>query len=114
MSSPIDTLAEWRTNILKAQLEDYVIGIVGDSQVVGRTWQWSPAIKLLFIDGAHEEEAVTADYLMWSGKLHYHDGYLLLHDVDPGMGPYEVWKRALTDGFAQVAEQGSLKVLSRR
>ena len=43
-------------------------------------------------------------------------GLLVFHDVfehpeDGGPGPYEVWKRAVSDGFEPISTTGSLRVL---
>ena len=45
-------------------------------------------------------------------------GLLAIHDVFPdpadgGQAPYEVWLRAVSDGFVPVSTTGSLRVLRR-
>jgi MMP 1-O-methyltransferase len=107
----VDTLPSWRANITYAGLEDTVIGVVGDSKIIGDDWA-EGSLRLLFIDGGHESAQVKADYDAWMPTLEA-DGFLLLHDVDPGVGPYEVWKQAHNDGFHEIFAQGSLKVLTR-
>jgi len=112
----IDTLPCFRATIAAAGLEDVVVGVVGRSDVVAA--QWAAPLALLFIDGGHSEAAAHADYQGWAGHL-TGGGVMAIHDVfpDPGDGgraPYDVYIRALADGFVEESATGSLRVLRRR
>jgi len=100
----MDTLGQFRKNIARAGLEDQVVAVVGQSATVAAYWQ--APLSLLFIDGGHGEEPAHADYDGWSPWV-VPGGWLLIHDVFPdpadgGRPPYEVYLRALADGFAEV------------
>ena len=76
---------------------------------------WGTRLGMVFIDGGHSEAAATADYEAWSGRL-VGGGTLAIHDVFPdpadgGQAPYNVYRRALFDGFSEVACEGSLRIL---
>ncbi|HUF34211.1 MAG TPA: class I SAM-dependent methyltransferase [Acidimicrobiales bacterium] len=111
----IDTLPAFRATIRRAGLEESVIAVVGDSPVVAR--HWSTPCALVFIDGGHGAEPAHADYEGWSPKV-APGGLLAIHDVFPdpadgGRPPYEIYLRALDDGFTEVGITGSLRVLRR-
>jgi predicted O-methyltransferase YrrM len=111
----MDTLPFFRRTIERAGLEDAVVAVVGDSPTIARNWR--TALGLLFIDGGHALDVVVADYEAWSPHV-APGGYLVFHDVfedpaDGGQAPYEVWKRAVGDGFTPVSTTGSLRVLRR-
>jgi len=80
-----------------------------------RDRDWATPLGLLFVDGGHAFAAAVADYEGWSRHL-APGGSLAFHDVfeDPaagGQAPYEVWGRAVADGFDPVSTTGSLRVL---
>lgn len=109
----MDTLPVFRRTIHDAGLEGTVVALVGDSPAIAATWQ--TPLALLFIDGGHGVEPAHLDYEGWTPKL-APGGTLLIHDVFPdpadgGRPPYEIYLRALDDGFADVATTGSLRVL---
>jgi predicted O-methyltransferase YrrM len=112
----MDTLPFFRRTLAEADLEDAVVGVVGESGVVGK-W-WTTPIALLFIDGGHGEAPAWADYKTWTPHIAEH-GWLAIHDVFPnpqdgGRPPFELYSHALdNDGFVEVAAQGSLRVLRR-
>jgi predicted O-methyltransferase YrrM len=111
----MDTLPFFRRTIEAAELERVVVGVVGDSRTVARHWR--TPLGLLFVDGGHALDLVVADYEGWAPHV-APDGVLVFHDVfeDPsagGQAPYEVWKRAVADGFEPVSTTGSLRVLRR-
>jgi MMP 1-O-methyltransferase len=112
----IDTLPTFRRNIHRAGLEDNVVAVVGDS-VTFAAYFATPA-ALVFIDGGHGVEPAHADYDAWSNRV-APGGYLVIHDVFPdpadgGRPPYEIYLRALDDGFEEVSDTGSLRVLRRQ
>ncbi len=111
----MDTLPFLRQTIEDAGLEGAVIAIVGDSPTVAR--YWSMPVGLLFIDGGHALDVAMADYEAWSGFV-APGGLLAIHDVfeDPALGgqaPFQVWQRAVADGFSPVRVVGSLRALRR-
>lgn len=108
----MDSLPILRQTLVDAGLEDAVVAIVGDSVTVATYWSRA---ALVFIDGGHGEASAHADYEAWSPKV-MDGGLLAIHDVFPdpadgGRPPYEIYLRALGDGFADYADQGSLRVL---
>jgi predicted O-methyltransferase YrrM len=111
----IDTLPIFRRTVHDAGLDDEVIAIVGDSCAVAAHFE-TPA-ALVFIDGGHGEVPAHADYEAWSPKV-APGGLLAIHDVFPdpadgGRPPYEIYLRALADGFEDLPASGSLRVLRR-
>lgn len=111
----VDSLPHLRRTLEEAGLEGWVIPVVGASVTVAR--HWHTPLSLLFIDGGHTEEAAHADYAGFAPHLD-DGGLLLIHDVFPnpahgGQAPLHVYNRALSDGFREVAVEGSLRVLRR-
>ena len=109
----LDTLPSFRHTIWRAGLEEVVVAVVGSSPLVASFW--STPCALVFIDGGHGHEPAFADYEGWSGCV-AGGGLLALHDVFPdradgGRPPYEVYLRALEDGFEEISATGSLRVL---
>jgi MMP 1-O-methyltransferase len=114
-SGRLDTLPWFRRTIAAAALEDTVVAVIADSPTVARHWR--TPLGLVFIDGGHAFEVALADYLGWSPHL-APSGLLVFHDVfedaaDGGQAPFEVWRRAVADGFTPVATTGSLRVVRR-
>jgi MMP 1-O-methyltransferase len=111
----MDTLPWFRRTIQAAGLEERVIAVIGDSPTVAA--YWGTSLGLVFIDGGHALDVATADYEHWSAFV-VNGGLLVFHDVfedpaDGGQAPFEVWKRAVADGFEPVATVGSLRILRR-
>jgi predicted O-methyltransferase YrrM len=99
----IDTLPWFRRTIEDAGLEDVVVAIVGASTTVAA--HWATPLGLVFVDGGHAYDVALADYEAWAGHV-APGGTLAFHDVfeDPaegGQAPYDVWQRAVGDGFNQ-------------
>ncbi len=110
----LDTLPFFRRTIAAAGLEDAVVAVVGDSPTVAR--HWATPLGLVFIDGGHAFDVALADYEGWAPHV-APGGLLVFHDVfeDPaegGQAPYEVWQRAVADGFTPATVTGSLRVLA--
>ncbi len=115
VTGTLDTLPAFRRTIWSAGLEATVVAVVGDSATVAS--HWSTPCAFVFIDGGHGHDPAHADYEGWS-RLVAPGGLLAVHDVFPdpadgGRPPYEVYLRALDDGFEEVAACGSLRVLRR-
>lgn len=111
----MDTLPFFRRTIEDAGLEGSVIAVIGDSVTVAR--HWTTPLALLFIDGGHALDVAMADYEAWAPHVRT-GGLLAIHDVfeepaDGGQAPYEVWQRAVADGFRPAATAGSLRILHR-
>ncbi len=111
----LNTLPHWQRTIALADLEAVVVGIVGESGLVGS--RLSTSFDLVFIDGGHGEEPAWTDYRTWAPRVKV-GGVLAIHDVfhDPAEGgrpPYEIYCAALSEGFEDVSRCGSLRVLER-
>ena len=73
----------------------------------------------LFIDGGHAFDVALADYEGWARHRRARRGARVPRRVrGPGRRrarrPFEVWQRAVADGFVPVSTTGSLRVLQRR
>jgi MMP 1-O-methyltransferase len=112
----LDTLPHFRATLSLAGLDEAVIAVVGRSADVARLW--GAPLGMLFIDGGHTDAAARADYEGWAPWL-APGGALAIHDVFPdpadgGQAPYRTYRCALASGaFAEVAVEGSLRVLER-
>jgi predicted O-methyltransferase YrrM len=112
----LDTLPAFRRTIARAGLEDHVVAVVGGSTTVSAHWR--TPLSLLFVDGGHTDEHVTADYEGF-GRWVAAGATLAFHDIYPdpsdgGQAPYGVFCRAVDDGdFVEVAALGSMRVLRR-
>jgi hypothetical protein len=111
----LDTLPTFRRTIHSAGLDDCVIAVIADSPTFGAFYATPSA--LVFIDGGHGHDPAHADYETWAHHVAA-GGYLLIHDVFPnpddgGRPPYEIYLRALEDGFTEVSATGSLRVLRK-
>jgi predicted O-methyltransferase YrrM len=115
----MDTLPLFRRTLYKAGLEDHVIAVVGRSPRIAALW--GTPLGLVFIDGGHTDEHVSADYEGWAVHL-APGGLLVIHDVFPdpadgGQAPYRIYRRALESGsFTELTELSanrSLRVLRR-
>ncbi|MFN2327415.1 MAG: class I SAM-dependent methyltransferase [Chromatocurvus sp.] len=113
----LDTFHEFRSNLLRAGLEDFVIPVVAPAERFAACFQGT--LGLVFIDGGHSLDAALADYRAWSTRLAA-SGLLAIHDVYPdaaqgGQAPITVYRLALASGlFECVDSAGSLRVLRRR
>lgn len=111
----MDTLPRFRRAVFDAGLEGSVVAVVGDSPTVGRFW--TTPLALLFIDGGHGAEPAHRDYELWTPHV-APGGTLCIHDVFPdpadgGRPPFEIYQRALADGFEERLAVGSMRVLTR-
>ncbi len=110
----MDTLPTFRRTLFDAGLEGSVVALVGDSPTVGRFW--TTPLALLFIDGGHGHDPAHHDYELWTPHVAPR-GTLCIHDVFPnpddgGRPPYEIYLRALDDGFTERRAVGSLRILT--
>ena len=96
----VDTLGAFRQTLALAGLEQTVIPVVSHSKTIAA--HWATPLSLVFIDGGHALETVTADYHAWAPHLQP-GGWLLIHDIfeDPaegGQAPFQVYRMALDSG----------------
>jgi predicted O-methyltransferase YrrM len=112
----MDTLPVFRATLAHADLEPYVVAVVGQSSTVAALWR--TPLSMLFIDGGHAEVHAQNDYTGWAPWV-MPGGLLAIHDVFPdpaegGQAPYHVFLRALDSGsFEEVEALGSMRVLRR-
>ncbi|GAB3581162.1 class I SAM-dependent methyltransferase [Calidifontibacter terrae] len=109
----LDTFGSFRPVL--DSLADVCSAVVADTRTVAG-W-WGSPVELLFLDGNHTEETAQHDYAAFAPYV-VPGGLLLVHDVFPdpadgGQAPWHVVERALGEGFTQVAQHGSLRVLRR-
>lgn len=113
----IDTFRHFRATLADAGLEDTVVPIVCRSELAARAWK--TPLSLVFIDGGHALDTVTADSRLWSEHL-MPGGLLVFHDIFPdpaqgGQAPYQVYREARDCGrFTEHSFVRSLGVLVRR
>ncbi len=112
----LDTLPHFRRTITAAGLEEEVVAIVGRSPTVARHWR--TPLALLFVDGGHTDEHVSADYEGFARWVQP-GGCLVFHDIferpeDGGQAPWRCYRRALESGlWRETHAVGSLHVLRR-
>ncbi len=109
----LETLPSLRHALWDAGLDDVVSVLAATTQQVA-AW-WSTPLTFLFLDGNHTEEVAQHDHAAFSRHL-VPGGTLVIHDVferpeDGGRPPYNVWCRAVEEGFTPVSTTGSLRVL---
>ena len=97
----VNTFPLFLKNIRIFDLEDSVIPIVSSSARVAKGWNKN--LGMVFIDGSHSLKSATLDYESWGSHIK-NGGALVIHDIfeDPSLGgqaPYEIYKRALNDGY---------------
>lgn len=80
---------EWRANVARNGLLEYVTPIVGDSRLIGPGW--GRQIDMLFIDGSHAYEDARADFDNFFPHVR-RGGIVALHDVIVRNGPSRVWE----------------------
>lgn len=83
----IDTEAEFRQNIGIAAIEEYVVPMVMRSDEAVQKWEGP--IRLLWIDGDHDYEAVRNDFLLWEPYV-VPGGVIAFHDTYAWEGPRRV------------------------
>jgi hypothetical protein len=103
--------------MFRADLEEHVLAVVGQSPIVAKNW--TSSLAFLFIDGGHGVEPARLDYELWTPHVAI-GGILAIHDVFPdpadgGRPPYEqIYLPAINSGrFEDVSATGSLRVLRR-
>ncbi|MBM3470423.1 MAG: class I SAM-dependent methyltransferase [Armatimonadetes bacterium] len=91
--SGIWTFPEFEGNIRRAGVADRVVPLVMTSEQAVACW--SGPVRLLWIDGAHEYDAVSRDFKMWEPYL-IEGGVVALHDtIGWFVGPRTVAVRSI-------------------
>jgi len=106
-SGLLDTLPAFRRT-WDEHVKDVVSIVVATTAQVA-TW-WRTPVEFLFLDGNHVEEMAQHDYAAFAPHVSV-GGLLAVHD---GQAPWHVVERALVDGFEQVSQTGSLRILRHR
>lgn len=115
-SGRIDTLPLFRRTMHTAKLGDVVIPMITTSIQAGKIW--STPLDFVFIDGGHSQQAAHADFDTWAphikpgGKLYIHD--VFPNPEDGGRPPYEIYCRALREGFTELSSLGTLRRLVKQ
>ena len=112
-ASADDSLARFRDNLCRAEVQSQVIVHRGLTHEIGRRWNTPGAI--LFIDAGHTYADVKGDLEIWTPHL-LPDGLLLLHDV---LGDifFDVTRAAselLREGWRVEASAGSIVAFTRK
>ncbi len=96
---PVDngTFEAFQDNIERASIADIVRPLVMTSRDASK--KWKRTIRLLFIDGLHDERHATEDYSLWApfvsrdgGVIAFHDGFCGECGVWRTIRQY-IWKR---------------------
>lgn len=103
---PVWTFEEFRSNLRRFGVDELVTPILKASEDAATNF--CEPIELLFIDGAHEYEAVLRDFDLWVPKV-VEGGMVVLHDSNAGGIP--ILDNYLVEwmGPRRVAEQRILK-----
>jgi len=106
-SKRANTFSELKANISQAGLQNNVNVIRKTSEQANV--DFDKRIDLLFIDGAHEYEAVKQDYDIWSKKLN-RNAWVVFHDATTLPGPWKVSRNNLlmSSRFENTGMLGSL------
>ena len=88
----VDTAGEFAANLARAGVGDVVVPLVQTSEDAARTLR--EPVELIFIDGAHEYEAVERDFDLWFPKI-VTGGVMAFHDSSGWPGVRRVVERRL-------------------
>ena len=83
------TFEEFKDNIKKAKVNQLIIPLVETSKKAAKNF--SRPVELIFIDGAHEYQAVLHDFELWFQKV-IEGGVMAFHDTTNRFGPGKVVK----------------------
>ncbi len=87
------TFPEFQNNVRSASIEELVVPIVKPSHEAALQWEGRP-VEFLWIDGAHEYDAVMLDYQSWEPFL-MDGGTIAFHDTMLGSAPKKIVNRHL-------------------
>ena len=88
----VDTAREFARNLARAGVGDVVVPLVQTSEEAARTLL--EPVELIFIDGAHEYEAVERDFELWFPKV-VTGGVMAFHDASGWPGVRRVVERRM-------------------
>lgn len=88
----VDTVREFARNLARAGVADVVVPLVQTSEEAARALD--EPVELIFIDGAHEYEAVERDFELWFPKV-VSGGVMAFHDSSGWPGVRRVVERRL-------------------
>lgn len=106
MLSP--TYGNYKKNITRAGVSDKITTLVTTSKKAATAWH-SP-IKLLFIDGLHDESHANEDYLLWSTFV-TQGGIVAMHDAFcgwPGATSVAMKHIVRGDNYSEIGVIGSI------
>ena len=86
------TFDEFKKNIKKAKLNDFVIPLKMTSKEANK--KFNKKIELIFIDGAHDYQNVKTDYELWFPKI-VDGGIIAFHDTTTWDGPKKLVKEKI-------------------
>ena len=89
MYGEVWTFEEFKKNIQNAQVDHLVVPLVKTSEAAAG--DFNQPVELIFIDGAHEYEAVRLDFDLWYPKV-IEGGIMAFHDTIWNEGPKRVVK----------------------
>jgi len=93
-------LPEFRRNVERCGLSEYVEPVVGLSSEVAKTW--NKPIHLLFIDGSHRYEDVMADFAGFFPHV-VAGGTVAFHDIDESWpGVVRAWNETIKGQLVDV------------
>jgi len=102
-----DTLPWLRATIAAADLEWWVVPVVGASARVGRLW--GTKVGTLFIDAGHDARSIRDDVSAWAEKV---SGRIVFHDATiPHIGD-EV-EFLVADGWTELPSVGCMRIVAR-
>ncbi len=102
------TYGNFRKNISRAGVSKKITALVTTSKTAAKMWK--KPIKLLFIDGLHDEPHASEDYLVWS-KFVTKGGIVAMHDAFCGWaGARNVAMRHIvrSDAYSEIGVVGSI------
>ena len=103
------TLSAFLTNLKKAQVDNKTVVPIVKTSAQAKTG-WDKPIKLLFIDGLHDEQHAREDYLWWSPFL-VDGGVIAMHDAfASGFGVQKVALKYLvgSENYYEIGVVGSI------
>ena len=107
------TEKEFKENLVKYGIAGQVDPHTALSEEIAKTWK--KEVRLLFIDGNHDYEAVKLDYKLWEPHL-INGGYIAIHDTSGGYpGPLAVVNQYIkhSEKFKDVLRFNSLTVATK-
>lgn len=97
---PNSFFKDFRANIEKCGVAEYVSPLQGRSSEIAKTW--SIPISLLFIDGSHQFEDVLADFRDFFSHV-VPGGIVAVHDVcEEWPGPTRAWNEHIKGDLVQL------------